>query len=122
MEAKIMESVDSDVRSTDLESKTVEFTELFVADTIRVRTRRHDYEFSVSDLSSRRGTLTGGVLGDRRAGAVLSGAMSADKTGFDSSGLKTGSRAVFFVETQEGVHRVITSVITDLTRSSGMIS
>jgi len=114
-----MEIVGSDARSANLESETITFTELFVADTIRLRTRRHDYEFSVSDLSSLRGTLTGGFLGDRRAGAILSGAMSADNTGFDSAGLKTGSRAVFFVETQEGVHRVVTSVITDLARSSG---
>lgn len=118
----MMASVSSDVRSTDLESKTIAFTELIVADTIRVRTTRHDYEFSVSDLSSLKGTLTGGFLGDKHAGAVLSGAMSADKTGFDSAGLKTGSRAVFFVETNEGIHRVVTSVITDLELSSEKFS
>ena len=119
-EGKMMDDTRTDACDGDLESKTIAFSELFAADTIWVRTSRHDYEFSLSDLSSLSGTLTGGFLGDRRAEAVLSGAMSADRTGFDSARLKTGSRAVFFVETQEGVHRVVTSVITDLARSKGI--
>ena len=102
---------------SDLEPKAIEFAELLAADTICVRTRRSNYQFSISDSCSLKGILSGGFLGDQTVGAVLSGGMTADKTGFESTGLKTGSRAVFFVEAKEGLHRVITSVITELSRA-----
>jgi hypothetical protein len=117
-----MDGAQHDIYSSDLESKAIAFDELLVADTILVRTRKSNYQFFVSDPSSLKGTLTGGFLGDQTAGAILSGAMTADKTGFDAAGLKTGSRAVFFVEAKEGVHRVVTSVVTDLAQAKRYVN
>ena len=112
-----MDGAQYDNYPNDLQSgELIAFDELFSADTIWVQTGKSNYQFSVLDPSSHRGTLTGGFLGDQTVGAILSGAMTADRTGFDPSGLKTGSRAVFFIESKEGVHRVVTSLITDLAR------
>jgi hypothetical protein len=94
--------------------KVIGFDELLVTDTIWVQTKTSNYMFVVTDPSSRRGTLTGGFLGNQTAGAIVSGAMTPDRDGFDPSGLKTGSRAVFLVEAKEGIQRVITSVVIDL--------
>jgi hypothetical protein len=105
-----------------LEHKSIAFAELIAAETVCVRTETNNYEFSISDLPLLRGTLTGGFLGGHRAGAILSGALSADRTSFDPARLETGSRAVFFVETEDGVHRLVTSVVTDLARSNGDVN
>jgi hypothetical protein len=40
--------------------------------------------------------------------------MSGDNTNFDSRELKTGARALFFIDLRNSARRLITSVITDI--------
>jgi hypothetical protein len=54
------------------------------------------------------------VLGHEIFNAYLSGTMSGDNTNFDSRELKTGARALFFINLRNSVRRLITSVITDI--------
>lgn len=109
-----MASDKGESHSNDEAAKVIVLDELRKADTLCVQTERSKYRFSVSDPSSRRGTLTGGVLGDKFQDAFLSGTMSMDRTDFYSRELKTGARAVFLLDSKNKVERLITSVITDL--------
>jgi hypothetical protein len=104
-----MERAESDARA-----KVVDFDDLSSADRIWVQTKRSKYQFSVSDPHNRKGTLTGGLLGDQTLDALFSGTISEDLTDFDSLQLKTGTRAVFFIETENHTERLVTSAITDL--------
>lgn len=104
-----MERAESDARA-----KVVDFDDLSSADKIWVQTKRSKYQFSVSDPHNRKGTLTGGFLGDQILDALFSGTISEDLREFDSLQLKTGTRAVFFIETENHTERLVTSPITDL--------
>lgn len=111
---KQMEREVSDAPVNGAGAKVISFDSLSSADRISVHTARSNYQFSVLDPFTRKGTLTGGLLGDQTLIAVFSGALSEDRTYFDSAELKPGSRAVFFVETGDQARRLITSVITDI--------
>jgi hypothetical protein len=89
---------------------------LNVTDCISIKTADHSYLFIVTDPEERRGVLMGGVLGPNSTASVLLGA-NMRKNGQVSalfSGLYQGSRAIFFVESQDGVRQFVTSEITGL--------
>jgi hypothetical protein len=89
---------------------------LNVTDCISIRTAENTYLFIVTDPEERRGVLTGGLLGSSTTRSVLLGA-DMRKNGQVSalfSGLYQGSRAIFFVESNNGVMQFITSEITGL--------
>lgn len=96
----------------------ITFKDISPSDCIAIRTQNSEYRFSVVDPTERRGILTGGSLGDQRRSAVLVGALSDGANSFasDGSGLKTGSRALFYITAKNGVERLITSIITSLNR------
>ena len=110
-----MERADSDVHSNNASARVIAFDDLCRADRILIQTRNSNYQFSVLDPSEGKGMLTGGWLCDEIMEAVLSGTMSEHHIDFDSKELKTGARAVFFIDSKNHVRRLITSVITDLT-------
>jgi hypothetical protein len=95
--------------------KSIVLDSLGNADTISVQTMRSNYHFAVLDPTNRKGLLSGGSLGDQAIEAFLSGTVSDDSRYVDTDELRTGERAVFFVESKQRVHRLITSVITNLT-------
>lgn len=89
---------------------------LNVTDCISIKTADHSYLFVVTDPEERRGVLTGGALGFNSAASVLLGA-DLRKNGQVSalfSGLYQGSRAIFFVESHDGVRQFVTSEIIGL--------
>ena len=97
----------------------ITFKDISPSDQIMIRTQNSEYRFSVLNPGERRGTLTGGSLGDQRRDAVLVGMLPDPEYSLasDSSGLKTGSRALFYLTARNGVERLITSVITGLRRT-----
>lgn len=109
-----MECTNSDAQNNKATDKAIAFDDLCRRDRISVQTKKSNYQFSVLDPSNRKGMLTGGLLGDQIIEAVFTGTISEDKSAFNSSELKTGARAVFFVESKNQVRRLITSVITDI--------
>jgi len=106
----------------DVNYKSIEFDKLSRSDTISVQTTKSNYQFSVLDPSNRKGLLSGGSLGDHAIEAFLSGMVSDDSRDFDTAELKTGGRAVFFVESKKSVRRLITSMVTDLAVERNPIS
>jgi len=94
--------------------KEIAFDRLRRADTICMQTTRSNYQFSVIDPSIRKGLLSGGSLGDDTIEAFWTGMVSEDNGDFDEDKLKTGARAVFFVESRACIRRFITSTVTDL--------
>jgi len=94
--------------------KSIVLDKLGNTETISVQTMKSSYHFSVLDPTNRRGLLSGGSLGDQVIEAFLTGTVSEDSRRFDTDELRTGERAVFFVESKKSVHRLITSVITNL--------
>ena len=97
------------------------FGDLCQADSISVRTERSNYQFSLLNSSDRKGVLKGGALGDQTREAVLIGALSEGGAVLDTSGLKTGWRAVFFIEATSGVSRMITSTVIDISHVKGTV-
>ena len=104
-----MERAEGDARDI-----LIAFDTLSSADRIWIQTKRSKYQFFVVDPYSRKGTLTGGFLGERILDAIFSGTISEDLTEFDSPELKTGARAVFFVQFDNQTQRLITSAVTDI--------
>jgi hypothetical protein len=93
------------------------------SDQILIRTQNSEYRFSVVDPVERRGTLSGGFLGDQSRDAVLIGTLSetngSNSLDNVSNGLKTGKRALFYLTAKNGIERLITSIITGITRNKG---
>ena len=91
------------------------------SDQILIRTQNSEYRFSIVDPVERRGTLSGGFLGDQSRDAVLIGTLSETNSPnslyYVSNGLKTGSRALFYLTAKNGIERLITSIITGITRN-----
>jgi len=86
---------------------------------ISIDTRNSAYRFVVVDARERRGRLSGGALGPREHDAVLVGAMPGDPAGAERfDGLRIGRRALFYLTARNGVERLITSMITGLSRKS----
>lgn len=110
-----MENAKNNLHGNITEARLIAFVDLCVADRISIQTKNSKYQFSVLDPSRRKGMLTGGFLGNVACEAILLGAISEDETDFVSSGLKTGSRAIFILGTNARVDRLITSVGTNIT-------
>jgi hypothetical protein len=89
---------------------------LNATDCLSIKTADNTYVFVVTDPEERRGLLTGGELGSSSAASVLLGADTRQNGQVSAlfSGLYQGSRAIFFVESRDGVRQVITSEITGL--------
>ncbi len=91
------------------------------SDQILIRTQNSEYRFSIVDPVERKGTLSGGFLGDQSRDAVLVGTLSDNDNSNSldnvSNGLKTGRRALFYLSAKNGIERLITSIITGITRN-----
>jgi hypothetical protein len=93
--------------------------EITDAEQIIIRTQNSEYRFSMTNPQERSGTLSGGSLGDHHRDAVLVGTLSSNnQMASDSSELKAGRRALFFLKAKHGVERLITSIITEIKRST----
>lgn len=100
-------------------SRTVthlELATLSATDCISIKTADDTYLFVVTDPDERRGLLTGGELGSNSAASVLLGADMRQNGQVSAlfSGLYQGSRAIFFVESHDGIKQFITSEIIGL--------
>ena len=85
-------------------------------DCISIKTADQTYLFIVTDPEERRGVLTGGRPGSISTVSVLLGAnmrRNGDVSGLFSD-LYEGSRAIFFIESHDGVRQFITSEILGL--------
>ena len=89
---------------------------LSATDCLSIKTADDTYVFVVTDPDERRGLLTGGELGSSSAASVLLGADTRQNGQVSAlfSGLYQGSRAIFFVESRDGIRQFITSDITGL--------
>jgi hypothetical protein len=90
------------------------------SDQLLIKTQNSEYRFSVVDPSERKGTLSGGSLGEQKREAVLVGSLSDNNGSFSniSAGLKTGKRALFYLTARNGIERLITSIITGISRGN----
>ena len=89
---------------------------LSATDCISIKTADETYLFIVTDPEERRGVLTGGALGSRSTVSVLLGAnmrRNGQVSGLFSD-LYEGSRAIFFIESHDGVKQFMTSEILGL--------
>jgi hypothetical protein len=116
-----MKSDEGSHNSNNTENKVMAFGDLRQADSISVQTERSNYQFSILDPINRMGMLTGGMLGDQAREAVLIGAVSDDDGVYDTTELKTGWRAVFFVGADNTLSHMITSVVTDIAHIKGTV-
>jgi hypothetical protein len=90
-------------------------TEINSRDEITFRTTENIYRFCVTNPRACMGFLTGGVLGQQRREAYFAG--SFDQRGehlYGSKRIETGTRALFFLRGKQWVHRLTTSLITEL--------
>jgi len=95
----------------------IKFSEIQSKDQLLIQTANSEYRFRVTDAAQRRGRLTGGTLGNSERDAVLAGAISATGAlGQIALALQTGGRAVFYLTATRGIERLITSVITRVSR------
>jgi hypothetical protein len=97
-------------------AKELSLGDLCQAEEIMIQTANSIYSFSVTDPVERRGILSGGVLEGLEVKAALAGSVVHGEGNSYSflSGLKTGTRALFYIEFGSGVKRLCTSAITDL--------
>jgi hypothetical protein len=89
---------------------------LNASDEIMIRTGNSVYSFSVTDPAGRRGVLSGGSLDGQKVEAALVGSLveGGEKNTTFLTSLKTGARALFYVDLGGGVKRLLTSAVTDL--------
>ena len=98
--------------------REVVFDDVKETDSILIGTENNIYRFSMIDASERRGTLTGGRLGNGLYEAIAFGSITGNDSpnNRDFSGLRTDYRAIFCVnKPQSGLQRFITSAVTELT-------
>ena len=83
---------------------------------IVIETQNSAYKFCVGDAVTRQGFLSGGALGESSTVAILMGTISKNGEHYinDPCGLKTEARAFFFIQTENGMKHLITSIITHL--------
>ncbi len=94
----------------------IEFDELRSSEEIIIETKNSSYRFAVSDAYARRGYLSGGSVGEQPIRATLMGVVTKRGDSFmtDAWCLKTNGRAFFYIETENGLKHLVTSVITGL--------
>jgi hypothetical protein len=97
--------------------KQVTFDDVKERDSILIGTENNTYRFSIIDSGERKGTLTGGRLGDGlylaiAFGSIIGGGGACHR---DSAALRTAARAVFCIDDpQHGLECFTTSVVIDL--------
>ncbi len=96
--------------------EVIEFDALQTDEEIVIETQNSAYKFSIGNAATRQGFLSGGALGESSTVAILMGTISkvGESYNNDPCGLKTEARAFFFIETENGMKHLITSVITHL--------
>jgi hypothetical protein len=96
--------------------ENIEFDALQTDEEIVIETQNSAYKFSIGNAATRQGFLSGGALGESSTVAILMGTISNEGDGYinDAGGLKTRARAFFFIQTDNGMKHLITSVITNL--------
>jgi len=96
--------------------ENIEFDAIQTDEEIVIETQNSAYKFSVGNAATRQGFLSGGALGETATVAILMGTISKEGESYhnDPCGLKTEARAFFFIETENGMKHLITSVITHL--------
>ena len=88
---------------------------LSAADRLLIRTRNSTYRFVVTDPAAFRGTLVREAMRACEGDSVLIGARARNgHLESDTLKLKTGSRAIFLIESGGCLKRIITSAITQL--------
>jgi hypothetical protein len=94
----------------------IAFESLAVNEEIIIETQNSFYKFSIGDAAERRGFLYGGSVGSRGCVAILMGAVKRQGEDYinDPCGLHTDARAFFYIETEDGMKHLITSLITSL--------
>lgn len=83
---------------------------------IVIETQNSAYKFCIGNAATRQGFLSGGALGESATLAILMGTITKDGERYvnDPYGLQTNARAFFFIQTENGMKHLITSVITHL--------
>lgn len=97
--------------------KQVAFDDVKEMDSVLIGTKNNTYRFSMIDSGERKGTLTGGMLGDGLYPAIAFGSISGNvgTCHRDFAGLRTTARAVFCInDPSNGLKRFTTSVVVDL--------
>jgi hypothetical protein len=99
-------------------TKEIALEELRKEDKILIQTCNRAYIFSIIDPARRLGNLSGRRFGTSASLATLAGTLTEGSSIFINGrcGVKTGSRVVFYVESNQGVRRLITSAITRIVR------
>lgn len=89
--------------------------ELHAMDQISIRTQHSEYKFQVINPTQCRGFLSGGVFGEKKYEAILTGSILASREcGRISSKLETGKCAQFYIAAKESLKSLTTSAITQL--------
>ena len=90
--------------------------DLSAMDEISIRTRNSEYRFRITDPHICRGLLTGGMFGEKKYDAVLTGApLPAGLETHLTARLEIGGCALFYIAVDDRVNVLTTSTITDLT-------
>jgi hypothetical protein len=94
----------------------IEFDAIQTDEEIVIETQNSAYKFSIGNAATRQGFLSGGALGESSTVAILMGTITKEGEGYNNNpcGLQTEARAFFFIETENGMKHLITSVITHL--------
>ena len=93
---------------------------LATTDTVLIQTANSIYRFTLSDPAQRRGRLSGGVLGEQDVNAIFLGGIAARTSQLNNAAsLSLGNRALFVIEQETGVRRMVTSSITRLAHAKG---
>jgi hypothetical protein len=96
--------------------QNIDFDEIKTNEELLIETQNSTYKFCVRDAASRRGVLSGGALGDAVKTAIFIGAIAKNGERYVSDywGLRRDARALFFLETENGMKHLITSPVTNL--------
>jgi hypothetical protein len=96
--------------------ENITFDAMQTNEEIVIETQNSAYKFCIGDAATRQGFLSGGTLGESSTVAILMGTISKNGEHYinDPCGLKTEARAFFFIQTENGMKHLITSVITHL--------
>jgi hypothetical protein len=96
--------------------ENIAFDTMQTNEEIVIETQNSAYKFCVGNAATRQGFLSGGALGESSTVAILMGTVSKNGERYinDPCGLKTEARAFFFIQTENGMKHLITSIITHL--------
>lgn len=92
----------------------IDFESLSADDEILIQTANSSYKLTVIEPAQHRCALSGGSLGDNPYEVIFIGALDEGHDFDESCSLKTGARALFYIESPRGLKRMITSKIANL--------